>query len=92
MLRSIIVLVLTILITSASDIRRVVTGLDESNRSTVMFDSQVDVKDIRPDLSPGYLWVSHAFPIDVSTADTKEDVRAYLHVAYWTQSQHCVAT
>jgi hypothetical protein len=55
MLRSIIVVVLTILITvslaSASGIRGVVTGLDESNRSTTMFDSQVDVKDIRPDLS-----------------------------------------
>src|SRR5450755_1812267 len=78
MLRSIIVVVLTILITvslaSASGIRGVVTGLDESNRSTTMFDSQVDVKDIRPDLSLGYLWVTHAFPIDVSTADTKEDV------------------
>jgi hypothetical protein len=48
MLRSIIVFVVTILITvplaSASDIRRVVNGLDESMRSTGMFDRQVDVR------------------------------------------------
>jgi hypothetical protein len=42
-----------------------------------MFDSQVDVKGIRPDLSLGLL-LGFTHPIDVSTADTMEDVRAYL--------------
>jgi quercetin dioxygenase-like cupin family protein len=78
MLRSIIVSVLTfhmiVSLASASDIRRVVTGLDANNRSMATFDSQVPLKDIQPDLSLGYLWVTHSFPVDPSKADTKEDV------------------
>jgi quercetin dioxygenase-like cupin family protein len=78
MLRSIIVYFLTILmavsLASASDIRRVVTGPDGSNRSMAMFDSQVPLKDIQPDLSLGYLWVTHSFPVELSKADIKEDL------------------
>lgn len=89
MLRSIIVSILTILMTvslaSASDIRRVVTGLDASNRSTATLDSQVDLKDIQPDLGLGYLWVTHEFPIDISKSDTKEDVSGISPPANGTQ-------
>lgn len=78
MLRLIIVLVLTVQVTisfaSATEIRRVVTGPDASDRSTAMFDSRVHLKDIQPDLSLGYLWVTHAFPVDLSNADTREEV------------------
>jgi quercetin dioxygenase-like cupin family protein len=78
MLRLIIVLVLIVHVTtyfaSATDIRRVVTGSDSSDRSTAMFDSRVPLNDIQPDISLGYLWVTHAFPIDLSKSDTKDDV------------------
>jgi quercetin dioxygenase-like cupin family protein len=89
MLRSIIVSILSILMTvslaSASDIRRVVTGLDASNRSTATFDSQVDLKDLQPDLGLVYLWVTHEFPIDISKSDTKEDVSGISPPANGTQ-------
>jgi quercetin dioxygenase-like cupin family protein len=78
MLRSIIVSVLAVQMTAslawASDIRRVVTGLDASNRSVALFDSQIHLKDIQRDLGLGYLWVTHAFPVESSEEDTKENV------------------
>ena len=78
MLRSIIasvlVMLMTISHTSASDIRRVVTGLDASNRSMAMFDSHVPLADIQPNFSLGYLWVTDTFPIGHSKADTKDKV------------------
>lgn len=78
MLRLIIVSVLIVRLTtslaSATDIRRVVTGSDASDRSTTMFDSRVHLNDIRPDLRLGYLWVTQAVPVDLSKADTKEEV------------------
>jgi naringenin degradation protein FdeH len=77
MLRLIIVLVLIVRVTtslaSATDIRRVVTGSDASDRSTAMFDSRVHLNDIQPDLRLGYLWVTQAVPVDLSKADTKEE-------------------
>src|SRR5215472_7655599 len=78
MLRSIIASVVAMLMTIshvwASDIRRVVTGLDASDRSMAMFDSHVPLTDIQPDLSLGYLWVTDTFPISLSKTDTKEKV------------------
>jgi quercetin dioxygenase-like cupin family protein len=77
MLRLIVALVFTIQVTisfaSAADIRRVVTGSDASDKSAAMFDSQVHLNDVQPDVSIGYLWVTHAFPVDVSKADAKGD-------------------
>jgi len=78
MLRSIIASVLAMLMTishaSASDIRRVVTGLDASDRSMAMLDSHVPLTDIQPDLSLSALWVTDTFPISLSKTDTKEKV------------------
>ncbi|WP_439400393.1 hypothetical protein ACRQ5Q_43435 (plasmid) [Bradyrhizobium sp. PMVTL-01] len=77
MLRLIIALVLAVQLTSsfvsATDIRRIVTGPDAADRSTALFDTPVRLEEIRPDLSLGYLCVTHAFPVDLSHADTKEE-------------------
>jgi len=76
MLRLIMASVLAVQLTtsfvSASDIRRVVTGPDAAGRSKALFDTRVSLEEIRPDLSLGYLWVTRAFPVDISQADTKE--------------------
>ena len=78
MLRSIIASVLAMFMAishaSASDIRRVVTGLDSGNRSMAMSDSQVPLKNSQPDLSLGYLWVTDTFPVGRSKTDTRDKV------------------
>ena len=70
---SILAVQMTISFASATDIRRVVTGLDASDRSTTMFDDHVHLRDVQPDLGLGYLWVTHAFPVGLSKTDTREE-------------------
>lgn len=78
MLRSMIVsaaaVATTVSLASASGIRRVVTGPDATNKSSALFDGQIPLKTVRPDLGLGYLWVTHASPADPSKVDTREDV------------------
>jgi mannose-6-phosphate isomerase-like protein (cupin superfamily) len=49
-------------IAAASDIRRVVTGLDANNKSTVLFDSQVPLTSGRYGLTSVNLWITDSYP------------------------------
>lgn len=87
MLRSIIVSVLAVQMTAslawASDIRRVVTGLDASNRSVALFDSEIHLKDIQRDLGLGYLWVTHAFPVESSAERYEGERDGHIAAGKW---------
>ncbi len=50
----------------ASDIRRVVTGLDANNKSTAMLDSRVTLKQVQPALGLANLWVTDTYPVGFS--------------------------
>jgi mannose-6-phosphate isomerase-like protein (cupin superfamily) len=54
---------------SASEIRRVVTGLDASNKSVVMFDSQMPLKTGPYGLNSTNLWVTNTYPLGFSFKD-----------------------
>jgi mannose-6-phosphate isomerase-like protein (cupin superfamily) len=55
---------------NASDIHRVVTGLDANNRSTTLFDSSVTL-DVGKSGNPGaVLWITDSFPLGFSQDDT----------------------
>jgi mannose-6-phosphate isomerase-like protein (cupin superfamily) len=54
---------------SASDIRRVVTGLDANNRSVVMFDSQMPLQTGPYGLNSTNLWVTNTYPLGFSFKD-----------------------
>jgi mannose-6-phosphate isomerase-like protein (cupin superfamily) len=53
----------------ASDIRRVVVGLDASNKSVVMFDSQMPLKPGEYGLNSTNLWVTNTYPLGFSFRD-----------------------
>ena len=53
----------------ASDIRRVVTGLDASNKSVVMFDSRMPLQSGPLGLSATNLWVTNSYPLGFSFKD-----------------------
>lgn len=78
MLRTVIASIFAMLIAThaaASDIRRVVTGLDANNKSTTMFDDHLPLVDVSSDLSLAYLWVIDTYPVGLSLkADTREKV------------------
>jgi mannose-6-phosphate isomerase-like protein (cupin superfamily) len=58
---------------SASEIRRVVTGLDANDKSVVMFDSQMPLKSGPYGLNSTNLWVSNSYPLGFSfKEDTSE--------------------
>jgi mannose-6-phosphate isomerase-like protein (cupin superfamily) len=68
--------VATLLIGSAaqaSDIRRVVTGLDADNKAVVMFDSRVPLQAGPLGLQATNLWVTNSYPVGFSF---KEDTSA----------------
>src|SRR3984893_17912417 len=72
MIRKTILSVAAILLASpasASDIRRVVTGLDANNRSVVMFDSQMPLKTGPHGLNSTNLWVTNTYPLGCSFKD-----------------------
>jgi mannose-6-phosphate isomerase-like protein (cupin superfamily) len=50
----------------ASDIRRVVTGLDAGNKSVVMFDSRMPLQPGPYGLQSTNLWVTNSYPLDFS--------------------------
>ena len=57
----------------ASDIRRVVTGLDADNKAVVMFDSRMPLQAGPLGLQATNLWVTNSYPIGFSF---KEDTSA----------------
>jgi mannose-6-phosphate isomerase-like protein (cupin superfamily) len=57
----------------ASDIRRVVTGLDANNKAVVMFDSRVPLQTGPYGLNSTNLWVTNTYPLGFSF---KEDTSA----------------
>lgn len=54
---------------SASDIRRVVTGLDADNKSVVMFDSRMPLRPGPLGLHATNLWVTNTYPLGFSFKD-----------------------
>src|SRR5580704_17503660 len=57
----------------ASDIRRVVTGLDANNKAVVMFDSRMPLQTGPYGLNSTNLWVTNTYPLGFSF---KEDTSA----------------
>jgi mannose-6-phosphate isomerase-like protein (cupin superfamily) len=53
----------------ASDIRRVVTGLDANNRAVVMFDSRMPLQSGPYGLTSTNLWVTNSYPLGFSFKD-----------------------
>jgi len=54
---------------AASDIRRVVTGLDASNKAVVMFDSRMPLQSGPYGLQSTNLWVTNSYPLGFSFKD-----------------------
>ena len=73
MIRKTILSVVAILLAaspaSASEIRRVVTGLDANDKSVVMFDSQMPLKTGPYGLNSTNLWVTNTYPLGFSFKD-----------------------
>ena len=73
MIRKTILSVVAILLVaspaSASEIRRVVTGLDANDKSVVMFDSQMPLKTGPYGLNSTNLWVTNTYPLGFSFKD-----------------------
>ncbi|WP_298259359.1 cupin domain-containing protein [Bradyrhizobium sp.] len=72
MFRSIRILAVAALLGSAahaSDIRRVVTGLDADNKSVVMFDSRMTLPAGPLGLHATNLWVTNSYPLGFSFKD-----------------------
>src|SRR6202521_2829515 len=53
----------------ASDIRRVVTGLDANNKAVVMFDSRMPLQTGPYGLNSTNLWVTNTYPLGFSFKD-----------------------
>jgi mannose-6-phosphate isomerase-like protein (cupin superfamily) len=74
MIRRVVWLIATILIVgssaAASDIRRVVTGLDERNHAVVLFDSRIPLKEDSPVISSTNFWITDSTPPSLSKQDT----------------------
>ena len=66
---SLAVLLLTCSATDASDIRRVVTGLDANNKAVVMFDSRMPLQSGPYGLTSTNLWVTNSYPLGFSFKD-----------------------
>jgi naringenin degradation protein FdeH len=56
----------------ASEIRRVVTGLDANNNSSAMLDSRVKLAPMSNDLNLANLWVTDSYPVGLSKGDTRD--------------------
>ena len=54
---------------TASDIRRVVTGLDANNKAVVMFDSRMPLQSGPYGLQSTNLWVTNSYPLGFSFKD-----------------------
>jgi mannose-6-phosphate isomerase-like protein (cupin superfamily) len=55
---------------AASEIRRVVTGLDERNHAVVLFDSRIPLKQDSPVISSTNFWITDSTPPSLSKQDT----------------------
>jgi mannose-6-phosphate isomerase-like protein (cupin superfamily) len=66
---SLIAILLVCSTAAASDIRRVVVGLDANNKSVVMFDSQMPLKPGEYGLNSTNLWVTNSYPLGFSFKD-----------------------
>jgi mannose-6-phosphate isomerase-like protein (cupin superfamily) len=58
----------------ASDIRRVVTGLDADNKSVVMFDSRLPLQAGPYGLRSTNLWVTNSYPLGFSFKDDTSSI------------------
>jgi mannose-6-phosphate isomerase-like protein (cupin superfamily) len=58
----------------ASDIRRVVTGLDADNKAVVMFDSRVPLQAGPLGLQATNLWVTNSYPLGFSFKDDTSSI------------------
>jgi len=56
----------------ASDIRRVVTGVDANSKSNAILDSKITLAPAPNDLNWAHLWVTDSYPLSVSATDTKD--------------------
>ena len=73
MIRKIICALAAVVLTGASaeasDIRRVVTGLDANNKAVVMFDSRMPLQTGPYGLTSTNLWVTNSYPLGFSFKD-----------------------
>src|ERR1700686_2960689 len=73
MIRKIICALAAVILTGASaeasDIRRVVTGLDANNKAVVMFDSRMPLRTGPYGLTSTNLWVTNSYPLGFSFKD-----------------------
>jgi mannose-6-phosphate isomerase-like protein (cupin superfamily) len=73
MIRRVIYLIAAVLLAGAtadaSEIRRVVTGLDANNKAVVMFDSRMPLRPGPAGLSATNLWVTNTYPLGFSFKD-----------------------
>jgi mannose-6-phosphate isomerase-like protein (cupin superfamily) len=71
--RSVIYLIAAVFLAGAtadaSEIRRVVTGLDANNKAVVMFDSRMPLRPGPAGLSATNLWVTNTYPLGFSFKD-----------------------
>jgi quercetin dioxygenase-like cupin family protein len=56
----------------ASDVRRVVTGIDADNKSNAILDSKITLAPAPNDLKWAHLWVTDSYPLSISATDTKD--------------------
>src|ERR1700720_4394159 len=66
---SLAVMLLACSAADASDIRRVVTGLDANNKAVVMFDSRMPLQSGPYGLTSTNLWVTNSYPLGFSVKD-----------------------
>jgi hypothetical protein len=59
---SILAIILTCSAATASDIRRVVTGLDADNKASTLFDSRLTLKPGPYGLAAVNLWITDSYP------------------------------
>jgi mannose-6-phosphate isomerase-like protein (cupin superfamily) len=78
MIRKVMISLVSILLAcataAASDIRRVVVGLDANNKSVVMFDSQMPLKSGEYGLNSTNLWVTNSYPLGFSFKDDTSSI------------------
>jgi mannose-6-phosphate isomerase-like protein (cupin superfamily) len=68
-IQSLVALLLICSAAEASDIRRVVTGLDADNKAVVMFDSRLPLQAGPLGLHATNLWVTNSYPLGFSFKD-----------------------
>jgi hypothetical protein len=56
----------------ASDVRRVVTGIDADNKSNAILDSEIALASAPNDLKWAHFWVTDSYPLGISATDTKD--------------------